>query len=82
MALQPIQAVTEYMQVSTTSSFRCVHDRACFLQKHVDHWQFDIFEMEQLSEGLPFRYVAHHLLKRHNLFEKCDVSVYDILSFP
>ena len=32
-----------------------------------------MFEMERLCDGNPFRYVAQHLLKKHNLFEKCEV---------
>ena len=44
-----------------------------FLQ-NIDEWSFDVFNVNEVSEGHALKYVAYELMQRYDLINKFKVS--------
>jgi len=51
------------------------------LLNRVDTWDFDVFELAELTNGQPLAYLSYVLLDRQGLLERCHLDVFKLRCF-
>jgi len=55
--------------------------RLSALLNRIDTWDFDVFELAELTNGQPLAYLSYVLLERHGLLERCHLDVFKLRCF-